>query len=283
MSGIVERIQAHTTTLTQSEALLVRELMRAPREIALATSADFAARVGVHEATTSRLAKKLEFPSYAAFRDALRDEFLRRNEPADRFSTTLNAAEGHYLTHLIDAEMAALKQLLDHVNEERIRMAASALHGRRIFIFAQGHATALAALAERRFLRMGIETRSLQGNARDLAEQSLALGADDAVLIFAFRRQPAAYRPLVELSGRAGAQTVVISDAIGPALSPAADRLLAAPRSGLPGAFQTLTVPMLILNALILAIGAHRGVSALEPLERLGDLIEEFEKGMSAN
>lgn len=275
--GIIARIQGRSDALTQSEARLVAELMRAPRDIALSTSADFAARVGVHEATTSRLARKLGFDNYAAFRDALRQEYLHRSEPAHRLSTTLDDAAGDPLGHLVRAEVEALHRLSDHVDAPALAAAAGALLDRRIFLFGHGHATALAAMADRRLRRMGVDSRLLQGNARDLAEGALALAPQDAVLLFAFRRQPRHYAPLMQVAHETGAVTVVIADTLGPALHPAPDHLLTAPRAGIVGGFQTLTVPMLVLNALILSLGAQRGAAALEPLDRLGGLIATFE------
>ncbi|WP_220432216.1 MurR/RpiR family transcriptional regulator [Falsirhodobacter xinxiangensis] len=282
MSGrMVARIQAQSDALTPSETRLVSELMRVPREIALVTSAEFAGRVGVHEATTSRLARKLGFSGYAAFRDALRQEYVQRSEPADRLSLTLEAAEGDHLAHLVASEMAALASVSDHVTDHAIAEAAALLHGRRVFVFAHGHATSLADMAERRMRRMGIDTRSLRGNARDLAEQALPMRAGDALLAFAFRRQPQGYAPLLRLADEVGAATLTISDTVGAQLRPAPQLLLAAPRSGVAGGFQTLTVPMVVTNALILALGAAGQGAAMEPLDRLGSLIENFENSFA--
>lgn len=278
---MVARIQAQSEALTPSETRLVAELMRAPREIALVTSAEFAGRVGVHEATTSRLARKLGFQGYSAFRDALRIEYVQRSEPAHRMSLTIEAAEGDLVSHLIATEVAALSSLGDHLDSAAILAAAQAMNGRRMFIFAHGHATSLADMAERRLRRMGIEVRMLRGNARDLAEQALAMRAGDGLLCFAFRRQPQGYAPLLRLAAEMGAVTLAISDTIGPQLRPAPQVLLAAPRAGLPGGFQTLTVPMLVLNALILALGAAGEAATMEPLDRLGELIDRFEEGFA--
>lgn len=275
--SVVERIQLHSADLTQTEHRLIAELLRQPRDIALATAAEFAARVGAHEATTSRLSRKLGFDSYALFRDALRREYLQRSEPADRLSATLDDAAGGYLSRMIADEMAALRQLQDHVDDDAIAQAAALLNGRQVFLFAQGNATVLAAMTDRRLRRMGIGTRLISGSSRDLAEQALAISTDDALILFAFRRQPRGYAPIMRVAQDVGAVTLAISDTVGPALQPAPDRLLAAPRTGLPGGFQTLNVPMALCNALILAIGAARGQAALDPLDRLGRLIGDFE------
>ena len=58
---------------------------------------------------------------------------------------------------------------------------------------------------------------------------------------------------------------------------PQPDHLLAAPRSGDPDAFQTLTVPMTLCNAIVIAAGALDEGRSLETLDRLGALIERFE------
>jgi DNA-binding MurR/RpiR family transcriptional regulator len=274
---LVDRVQAVAKDLTATEQRLIAELMRAPREVAIGTSGEFAARLGVHEATTSRLARKLGYQSYADFRDHLRNEFLRPNAPAERMSTTLTGAQSQgFLPMLIADEIAALTAMQDHVNDSRITTAAAALDRRRIFIYGHGNAEALAVLMGRRLRRLGLTSVILTGNNRDLAEQVLTLDSDDAMLLFAFRRQPPAYARLMGVSADVGASTVVISGTIGPSLSAKPDVLLSAPRTGARDGFQTLTVPMAICNALILALSARHGEQALARLGRLGKLIEQF-------
>ncbi|WGF87738.1 MurR/RpiR family transcriptional regulator [Marinivivus vitaminiproducens] len=275
---LIGRVQQVAATLTETEQRLVTELMRNPQEIALGTSAAFAARIGAHEATTSRLARKLGFANYAAFRTCLRDEFVQRAAPAQRLSTTLSEAQDKgYLSVLLNEEMAALGRLRDFVTETHIAEASALLDRERVFVFAHGNAKALAVMMDRRLRRMAIGSRVLHGSARDLAEGALALGRDDVLLAFAFRRQPAGYARLIEVARQAGTATLAVSDTLGPSLRPAPDLLLAAPRSGAPEGFQTLTVPMAICNALVLALAARRGPAALRELERLGTLIGRFE------
>lgn len=275
---LIERVQKIADRLTSTESRLVAELMQSPREIALGTSADFAARIGAHEATTSRLARKLGFDSYAAFRDHLRAEFLANASPSHRVAQTLSGAqETGFLAHLITEEIAALTRLPDYVQDSKIIAAAHLLNRPRVFLFARGNAEALAVLMDRRLRRLGVATVLPRGDARDLAEQMLTLNGDDAVLLFAFRRQPRDYARVIGLAQDRGAATLAISGSLGPALAPAPDLLLAAPRSGARDGFQTLTVPMALCNALVLALAAERGEAALDMLGKLGLLIASFE------
>ena len=96
--SIVTLVQSVADTLTPSERMLVKEVMARPREIALSTAGELAERAGVHEATASRLARKLGFESYADFRDAIRDEFIVRTDPAIRMRNTLAHSRGNSIS-----------------------------------------------------------------------------------------------------------------------------------------------------------------------------------------
>lgn len=276
---IFERIQSSAESLTKAEQKLVRELLARPRDVALGTAGELARRVGTHEATASRLAKKLGFESYAGFRDALRHEFIVKTDPALRVKNTLAIAKGpSIIADLAGEEAAALAALPTYISAQALDEAAQTLSGaRKIFIFARGNAQALGVLADRRLRRMGVDTVLLDGDARDLAERLAAMEGSDALLAFAFRRAPRHYGVLLEEARALGVRSVVVSDTLGPALVPAPDHLLFAPRSGTADAFQTLLVPMTIANALVLQMARTQEEQALARLERLGTLLATFE------
>ncbi|MBJ3783824.1 MurR/RpiR family transcriptional regulator [Devosia sediminis] len=277
--SVLERVKEVAESLTPAEQLLVKQVIASPRDIALGTASDLAQRIGVHEATASRLAKKLGYASYAGFRNAIAEEFIVRTDPATRVRNTLvQTSTAGLLSDLVAREVEALAGLERYVDDARLMAAADVLlKARRIYIFARGNAEALAVLVDRRLRRMGRDTVMLDGDGRDLAEQVLGLGAGDAIVGFAFRRQPTHYAPLMQHARNRGAATVVISGSVGPSLVPAADHLLFAPRSGSQDAFQTLTVPMAICNALVLAMAKQDPKASLENLEALGQLIDAFD------
>jgi DNA-binding MurR/RpiR family transcriptional regulator len=277
--SILERVQTAADQLTPAEKRLVHAIVAKPREVALGTAAELAQRSGVHEATVSRLARKLGFESYSGFRNAVRDEFIVRTDPAVRVRNTLSTArDGEILGDLISREVEALVAIPDYIEPQRLKAAAKALAtARKIFVFATGNAETLATMMSRRLRRLALECDVLRGDGRDLAEQSVSMRKGDVLLAFAFRRQPRMYAPLLDRARAVGARSVVVAGSIGPSLSPAADHLLSAPRSGDTNTFQTLTVPMVICNALVLATMQIDEARALKRLEELGELIEQFE------
>jgi DNA-binding MurR/RpiR family transcriptional regulator len=279
MPPLAQTIQEFADRLTPSEQRLVKTVLTQPRQSALASVTDLAREAGVHEATVSRLARKLGFDGYPAFRSAMQDEFLPTEETATRLQRTLQTAGTAGVLHtLVAQEMAALAGLATHVDEERIAQAAAVMiAARRLYIFARGNAEALAVTMAKRFGRFGRDVHLLAGDARNLAEGVLGMGAGDVLLVYALRRMPRSYPALVGHARAAGVPVVAISDTLGPMLVPAPDVMLAAPRSGDADGFQTLTVPMAISNAIVLAAGAREEVKTLQVLETLGALIKRFE------
>ena len=277
---LADRVQTVAETLTPAERKLVKEIISKPRDVALGTALELARKMGVHQATAGRLARKLGFETYSDFRDAIRDEFIVKTDPALRVRKTLEISRGQgILDLLIQQEVEALSRLTAYIDERRLSDAAKTISEcRRIFIFARGNAETLAVLLDRRLRRMAFETVVVSGDSRDMAEQILTMGTQDALILFAFRRQPDAYTPLMEHAKKVGARSIVISGAVGPSLSPQGDHLLSAPRAGKTDAFQTLTVPMAICNGLILSIAQSDEKRSLTQLETLGELITSFDR-----
>lgn len=277
--SLIEKISDRARILTPSERRLVETVIKSPTAAALGTASELAKSVGVHEATASRLARKLGFDSYGAFRDALREEFIATRETATRFEKTIaETRSGTILGALAEAEAQALGRIEEFITADQIAAVAGHLmSARRIYLYGYGNAEVLALMMLKRFRRFGKDAHQLHPDPRALAEQSLGLQAGDVVLTFAFRRAPRAYAALIETAREAGATTIVISGTSGALLAPRPDHLLTAPRSGDPDAFQTLTVPMTLCNAIIIAAGHTAKNASLKKLERLGQLIERFE------
>ncbi|UYN99893.1 MAG: MurR/RpiR family transcriptional regulator [Devosia sp.] len=277
--SVLDRVKDAADSLTPAEQLLIKQVIASPRDIALGTANNLAQRIGVHEATVSRLAKKLGYPNFAGFRTAIQDEFIVRTDPATRVRNTLQqTSEAGFLTDLVAREIEALANLQHYVDDARLLGAARDLYkARRIFVFARGNAAALAVLVDRRLRRMGLNTVMLHGEGRDIAEQIVGMTSDDAIIAFAFRRQPRHLAALLNHARALGAKSVMVSGSVGPSLVPAADHLLFAPRAGSKDAFQTLTVPMAICNGLVLAMVNENTTASLERLETLGQLIDAFD------
>jgi DNA-binding MurR/RpiR family transcriptional regulator len=271
-------LQQHEGRLSDADRRLVEELLSKPDEAPFLSADELSSRAAVHPATVVRLAQKLGFRGYPQLRAALQRELKERIGPAERVRRRLEGAEGDgLLGRLVADEIAALAELPHQLGQEELDEAARILAGaRRVFLFGQFHATVLVELLDRRLRRSGFDTVVLAGQGRELAERALSLRREDAVLAVAFRRRPPGLAALLAHADELRAESVVVSDTVGPLLRPRPTRLLTAARGGTDADFQSLTVPMAICNALVLTIAQRDAGRSIDALDRLGRLIERF-------
>ncbi len=263
--------------LTLAEERLVRELLSNPVEGAFFSTAQLADRTGLHQATAVRLAQKLGYAGYPELRSALRAELIQ-SEPASRVRRRLEHIDDQTILGALAAgEIAALRKITQHVSQTKLNAAARIIIGaRRVFLFAQGHATSLLELMDRRLRRSGFDTLVLNHHGRELAERVLTFRREDTLLAFALHGRPQGLKPLLERSRDLRASSILVSDIIGALVRPAPTIVLAAPR-GIDEEFQTLTIPMCICNALVLTIARLDGGQSIETLNRLAGIIDTFD------
>ena len=142
------------------------------------------------------------------------------------------------------------------------------LKANRIFVRGGGPSAILADLLELRLRRFGIFTLSMTDSARDLIEKLQLLQPDDAVIATGFHHMSAELAAVVEHAHVVGCPTILITDTLGAAFHGKVDVVLAA-RRGPVSTFHSLTVPMAIVNALILAVAMARPDDSLAALDRM--------------
>ena len=145
------------------------------------------------------------------------------------------------------------------------------VNGRRIFVYASGPSGILADLAELRFRRLGIPTISMTESGRHLLEKLQLLQAGDAVLVAGFHHVVPEILAVLDHAQATGCHSILLTDTLGSALRDKPEVILAA-RRGPVSTFHSLTVPMSILNALILAVAMAKPEESLAALNRLQQL-----------
>lgn len=276
-----QMVEDYSGVLSPSEQTVIREVLRNPAEAAFLSAAELAERSGVHAATVVRLAQKLGYEGYPEMRSSLAAEVVSQQAqgPAERVRRSLERTpKGDVLSSLIESEFESLSLLRQHVSQEQLEGAAKLLHNaEQIYLFGSGHSMALVELLDRRLRRSGHQTVDLRFQGRELAERLLTLSKKDVVLAFALRNKPKGLSTLLNYAHGVGAPTVLVADVMGPLVRPQPSLLLSAPRGDESG-FQTLTVPMTIVNALVLTLAQRDEGRSIEALNHLDGLIAQFEE-----
>jgi DNA-binding MurR/RpiR family transcriptional regulator len=270
-----QRLEDQLPTLTRSQQRIASYLLASYDEAAFLPAADIAQRLNVSEATLVRFAKAVGYAGFRDLRRCLQGLFRAEATPASRLQHKLGelaSSHGHVLTKVLAMEVQYLTEASHTVDLADFDRAVDILlSGRRIFVFASGPSGILADLAELRLRRLGILTVAMTESGRHLLEKLQLLQPGDVVLVTGFHHVRPELVAVLDHARVTGCRSVLLTDTLGPALRGKADVMLAA-RRGPVSTFHSLTVPMAILNALILAVAMARPDESLAALNRLQQL-----------
>jgi DNA-binding MurR/RpiR family transcriptional regulator len=274
---IAEIVKSRGHLLTAVDRKLVVRLQAHPAEAPFWYASELTRPLGLHQSAATRLAQRLGFAGYPQLRDAVRQDYLAGAGPSQRVLGRLERhADDEVLRSFVDDEIEALSALSQHVAQAEIDdVAARLITAGTVYLYGQGNATILVDQLSRRLQRFGINPVALVGSKRDVAERVAGIGPADLLVAFAFRRLPSTLCPLIELTGIRGAHSVLITDTL-LSMSPAPDRVVAAPRGGTDD-FLSLTVPMAIANAVVLTMARTSPDTTLRTLDGLAATLDYFE------
>jgi DNA-binding MurR/RpiR family transcriptional regulator len=266
------RLDSHFPSLTKSEQRLASFLLASYDQAAFLPAADLAKRLHVSEATVTRFAQAIGYEGYPELKRQLQDLYRAQVSPASRLQHKLSelaSHQGHVLTNVIDMELQYLTEAEHSISlDDFDRAVAIILSAQRVFLRGSGPSALLADLLELRFRRMGIPTVSITESGRDVIEKLQLLQPSDAVITTGFVRPSLELATVVDYAHTVGCPVILVTDTLGAAFRDKVDVVLAA-RRGPVSTFHSLTVPMAIVNALILAVAMARPEQSLAALDRL--------------
>ena len=270
-----QRIEDHVPNLTKSQQRIASFLLESYDKACFLPLADLAKHLNVSEATLVRFAQAIGYGGFRELRRSLQDLFRAQVTPSSRLQHKLGelaSSQGHVLTKVLDMELQYLTEASQGIDLADFDRAVDILlSARRIFVFGSGPSGLLADLAELRLRRLGILTIAMTESGRHLLEKLQLLQAGDVVLVNGFHHVRSEIVAALDHARATGCRSILITDTLGPLLRGKPDIILAA-RRGPVSTFHSLTVPMSILNALILAVAMARPDESLAALNRLQEL-----------
>jgi DNA-binding MurR/RpiR family transcriptional regulator len=269
-----ELVRERFDDLTKSEKRIASYLLQNQDEAAFLSAAELAARLDLSEATVVRFAQSLDFGGFPDLRAALQSSFRLRVTHSARLRGRLDdlRQDGDILERLTVAEIDYLTQALRTVDREALRQAVNLLRERdRTFVFGLHASVSLVDLLEIRLRRFGRHVIPLTSTGREMLEPLLLMTGDDLLFVIAFFDVNPALRLVIDHAHACACPIILLTDTLGSILGDEADVVLAA-RRGPVSAFHSLTVPMTIINTLLLALAQTDWERASSNLDRLDEL-----------
>jgi DNA-binding MurR/RpiR family transcriptional regulator len=270
-----QRLEDHLPSLTKSQQRIASYLLASYDEAAFLSAAELAKRLDLSEATMARFAQSIGYDDFRELRRCLQGLFRAEATPASRLQHKLSelaSSQGHVLTKVLAMELQYLTEASQSIDLADFDRAVDILlSDQRIFVFASGPSGILADLATWRLRRLGIPTIAMTESGRHLLEKLQLLQPGDVMLVAGFQHLTPELVTVLDHARATDCSSILLTDTLGPALRAKADVTLAA-RRGPVSTFHSLTVPMSILNALILAVAMARPDESLAALNRLQHL-----------
>jgi DNA-binding MurR/RpiR family transcriptional regulator len=279
-----ELVRERFDDLTKSEKRIASYLLQNQDEAAFLSAAELAARLDLSEATVVRFAQSLDFGGFPDLRAALQSSFRLRVTHSARLRGRLDdlRQDGDILERLTVAEIDYLTQALRTVDREALRQAVNLLRARdRTFVFGLHASVSLVDLLEIRLRRFGRHVVPLTSTGREMLEPLLLMTGDDLLFVIAFFDVNPALRLVIDHAHACACPIILLTDTLGSILGDEADVVLAA-RRGPVSAFHSLTVPMTIINTLLLALAQTDWERASSNLDRLDELRRAYAAALRA-
>jgi DNA-binding MurR/RpiR family transcriptional regulator len=275
-----ELLADHYDRLTNSEKRIADFIAQNQDEAAFMSATELAERLKLSEPTILRFARSLGFNRYPDFRRIIQARVREMAGHSSRIRSRLDdlRQSGDIYEQLVTSEIDYLTESLHTLDRKSLDLAVDLLHThQRIFVFGLGPAVALIDQLEIRLTRSTKHVIPLRVSGREMIEPLLLMSNEDLLVAIAFHSIHPSLALVLETAADKGTPVILITDTLGNLLRTKASVVLAA-RRGPISSFNSLTVPMTIINALLLKLTSVDKERILNNLDQLDQLRKSLEQ-----
>ncbi len=271
-------VAEHYEHFTNSEKRIADFINQNQDEAAFMSAAEVANLLNLSEPTMLRFAKALGFDSYPAMRNMLQAKVRNLVNHSARIRSRLDDLRqtGDIYEQLVTSEIDFLTESLHTLDREALKKATELLYNhQRVYVFGLGPSVSLVDQLDIRLTRSLKQVIPLRTSGRELIEPLLLMSGSDLLIAIAFHSVNPYLELILKKAGEHKTPVILITDTLGDLIGNKATVTLAA-RRGPVSAFHSLTIPMTIINTLLLALTAkdqERIMNNLDKLDQMRDSI----------
>ena len=280
---LLQYLDQHYGEFSKGQRAIADYIRAHYEKAAFMTAAKLGAAVGTSESTVVRFAYELGYSGYPAMAEALREMVRSKLTSMERIAITdENFGEKDMLDRVMNGDADSVRATLAGLDRNTFyRAVDSILSAKHIYIIGVRSSSAPASFLAFYLNLMLPGVKQISSNtASEVFEQLLHAGKGDVVIGISFPRYSQRTVKAVRFARSQGAETIAITDTRTSPLAEEADMCLLA-RGEMFSFVDSLTAPMSLINALIVAVGTRikNDVYAdFEKLEKIWDEYEVYEK-----
>ncbi len=273
-------IAEHFNELTKSGRKIAEYIQENQDQAAFMFAAEIAEELHISEPTMVRFARTLGFDSYPAMRIALQAKARNLAKHSERIRRRLEDLHetGDIYERLATSEIDFLTESIHTLDRQAFSTAVELLRThQRIFVFGVGPSISLVDLLEIRLTRSARHVIPLRVFGRELLEPLVLMNKNDLLIAIAFHSVNPYLKLVLEQANQNKTPVILITDTLGDLIGNYATATLAA-RRGPVMAFHSVTVPMTIINSLLLALSSVDQEKIMNNLDKLDQLLNNVQQ-----
>jgi DNA-binding MurR/RpiR family transcriptional regulator len=278
INNLLENIQENYQSFSKGQKNIANFLIEHYEKAAFMTAAKLGSEVNVSESTVVRFAIELGFDGYPKLQKALRELIKIRLTASQRMDVSLDhLREEDILKSVFHAESERMKTTLQEIDNNIFnKVVEKMVNAKRIYIMGARSSAPLASTMAF-YLNMIADIRLINTTSMsELFESLLKVSKDDVLIGMSFPRYSKRTIKVLQFVKSRGATTIAITDSQEAPLAKIADISLYA-RSGMLSFVDSLSAPLCLINALIVAMGMRQKDDVRNSLEQLEKIWEEYD------
>lgn len=274
---ILSILEDKMPTFSKGQKRIAALITESYDKAAFMTASRLGKQAGVSESTVVRFAMELGYEGYPQMQKAMQEMVLNRLTSVQRMGITSDRMGSQdVVSTVLHADAEKLRQTCDTVDRAAFQSAISAiLNAENIYIIGVRSASTLASFfgyyLQYMFDRVHIITNSSAG---EILEQLIKLRSTDVVVAFSFPRYSSTTVEAVAYCHSVGAKVVGVTNSMVAPLAEYCDSVLVA-KSDMVSIVDSLTAPLSLVNAMIVALSAGKEESLRNTFERLEHIWQE--------
>ena len=280
---ILSLIQKEMSGFSKGQKRIANYILSSYDKAAFMTANKLGQTVDVSESTVVRFAAELGYDGYPAMQRALQEMIRNKLTSVQRIQVSNDRmGQQDVLSMVLQADAENLHLTLEEVDRAVFaQVVRSIVKGRKIYILGVRSAYALSSFLGFYF-NMMLENVVLvhTNSSSELFEQILRIGEEDVMIGISFPRYSKRTVRAMRYARDRGATVIAITDSEASPLAELADHTLMA-RSDMMSIVDSLTAPLSLVNALIVAVSREKEgemEGTFNQLEQIWDEYQVYEK-----
>ncbi len=276
---LLEQIEHAMPEYSKGQKRIARYILANYDKAAYMRAAQISKVTGVSESTVVRFAVEMGYEGYPEFITALRELIRNRLTAVQRVAVSDNLiGDDDVIDKVLRSDVDKIRQTAQSIDREAFNLAVDKIaNARKVYILGVRASAMLAGFLHYNFRMMFENVQLIQtSSGSEMFEQLINMTSEDVLIAISFPRYSRKTVNAVDYARRVGANVVVLTDCMQSPISHKADQLLIA-KSDMVTFVDSLSAPLSIINALILAVSRKNPDELRERLTKLEGIWDDFE------